>query len=85
MKTSFILFLTFIMLGSALAQTKGAGNLQVMKPGKAKTTGVPALPSIISHQGYIADGTGAGLNGSYPMAFGFFADSTGGPAVLTQS
>jgi hypothetical protein len=85
MKYIFIVFLTIVTFSSTLAQVKGGGNLQVVQPKKAKINGVPALPSIIGHQGYIADSTGTGLNGVFPMTFGFFADSTGGSAVLTQS
>jgi hypothetical protein len=85
MKYIFIVFLTIITLSSAIAQAKGGGSLQAAQPKKVKINGILALPSIISHQGYIADSTGVGLNGVFPMTFGFFADSTGGSAILSQS
>ncbi|TAK55284.1 MAG: hypothetical protein EPO24_12295 [Bacteroidetes bacterium] len=43
------------------------------------------VPQLITHQGYLADTSGQALNGVYPMAFRFFADSTGGSALLGQT
>lgn len=89
MKTFLIALLTVVMLGSVYAQVKKDGSstkntLQVVDPEKAKTNSLPVLPSIISHQGYIADSTGAGLNGTFPMTFKLWTDSTSGLSVLTQ-
>ena len=43
------------------------------------------VPKLISHQGYIANAGGQGVNATLPMTFRFFADSLGGAAVWTQS
>ncbi|MBI3193373.1 MAG: tail fiber domain-containing protein [Ignavibacteriae bacterium] len=40
---------------------------------------------MITHQGYLADSAGQGVNATLPMTFRFFADSTGGTALLTQT
>jgi hypothetical protein len=70
------------MLGSALAQARI--NAQAAGPKKSKANGTLSVSSTISYQGYVADSTGAGINGTFPMTFGFFTTSTGGSAVLTQ-
>jgi hypothetical protein len=46
---------------------------------------IAQVPQLVSHQGYLADSTGAGIDGTLPMTFKLFADSTGGSAVLTQT
>ncbi len=43
------------------------------------------VPQLITHQGYLTDSTGEGVNATLPITFRFFADSTGGTASLTQS
>ncbi|MBI3193374.1 MAG: hypothetical protein HYZ34_02780 [Ignavibacteriae bacterium] len=42
------------------------------------------ISQLITHQGYLADSTGQGVTASLPMTFRFYADSTGGAALLEQ-
>ncbi|TAK37439.1 MAG: hypothetical protein EPO30_10755 [Lysobacteraceae bacterium] len=43
------------------------------------------VPQIITHQGFLTDSAGQGVNATLPMSFRFFADSTGGTTLLELS
>ncbi len=48
-------------------------------------TATAQLPTTISYQGFLSDSLGQPLNGTMPMTFRFFNDSTGGASLNTQS
>jgi hypothetical protein len=83
MRQLCVLFLIIFQVSAALTQLKS--SYQIQQPKNNKATALAEPPALISRQGYIADSTGASLNGNFPMTFGFFSDSIGGSAVLSES